>query len=99
MSSIEAVLEDLSLQDTPNITATAKKYGCNRTTLSRHFYKVTLSHNQALDNWKLLNNIQSRVLIKYINDLTERGLPPTVAIVWNIDAGIAGRLPEVNWTS
>ena len=37
----------------------------------------------------MLNNAQLKVLVKYINDLTERGLPPTVAMVRNIAAGIA----------
>jgi hypothetical protein len=99
MDQIEAALRELTLQDTPNITAVAKKHGCNRTTLSRRFRKVTVSKHAAYNKQKFLDDIQSKSLIKYINDLTERGLPPTVAMVRNIAAGIAGRLPGVNWAS
>jgi hypothetical protein len=99
MDQIEAALRELTLQDTPNITAVAKKHGCNRTTLSRRFRKVTVSKHAAYNKQKFLNDIQSKSLIKYINDLTERGLPPTVTMVRNIAAGIAGRLPGVNWAS
>ena len=37
MDSIEAALADLRLLNKPNFTATAKKHGCDRTTLSRQF--------------------------------------------------------------
>jgi hypothetical protein len=97
MSQIEAALRELALQDPPNITAVAKKYGCDRITLSRRFWQVTVSKNTAYNNQKLLDDIQSKALIKYINDLTERGLPPTVAIVKNIAAEIIGRQPGHNW--
>jgi len=83
MDSIEAAIADLRLQDKPNITATAKEHGCNRTTLSKRFRNVTGSRATAHDSMRLLNQVQSKVLIQYINDLTERGLPPTVAIVQN----------------
>jgi len=33
MASIEAALADLALQDSPNYTATAKKFNINRSTL------------------------------------------------------------------
>ena len=46
---------------------------------------------------RFLNTIQLKALIKYINDLTERGLPPTVAMVKNIIAKIVGRQPGYNW--
>ena len=45
---------------------------------------------------RFLNTIQSKALIKYINDLTECGLPPTVVMVKNIIAEIVGRQPGHN---
>jgi AraC-like DNA-binding protein len=71
MDQIEAVLKELTLQDSPNITALAKKYGCDRTTLSRRFRKVTVSRHTAYNKQNLLDDIQSKALIKYINNLTE----------------------------
>ena len=96
MADIDAALADLRLQDKPNITANAKKYHCNRSTLSRRFHGVTKSREDEGDLRRLLNNTQLKVLIKYINDLTKRGLPPTVAIVYNIAAGITQQQPRKN---
>jgi AraC-like DNA-binding protein len=96
IDQIKAALRELTLQDTPNITTVAKKHGCNRITLSRRFQKVTVSKHTVYNKQKFLNDIQSKSLIKYINDLTEQGLSPTVIIVRNITAGITGRLPGVN---
>jgi hypothetical protein len=39
------------------------------------------------------------VLIQYINDLTKRRLPPTVAIVRNLAARIIGRQPGEHWAA
>ncbi|OCK90697.1 uncharacterized protein K441DRAFT_578977, partial [Cenococcum geophilum 1.58] len=91
MDSIEAAIADLRLQDKPNITATAKKHRCNRMTLSKRFRNVTGSRATAHDSMRLLNQIQLKVLIQYINNLTKRGLPPTITIVQNLAARIAGR--------
>src|SRR5271170_3404856 len=43
MDPIEAALEDLRSQKVPNYTQTAKKYGCDRSTLSRCHRGVTSS--------------------------------------------------------
>jgi len=91
MANIEAALADLTLQDKLNIQATADKYRVNRLTLSRRFNKVTTSRENTYNQQQVLNNIQSKELIKYINKLTKRGLPPITAIVHNLAAGIIGR--------
>ena len=91
MDSIEAALADLRLQDKPNFTATAKKYGCDRMTLSRRFHRVTTSKAEGYDSLRLLNSTQSKALIKYINDLTEHSLPLTISIFQNLASGITGR--------
>ena len=78
---MEAALADLRLQDMPNITATAKRHKVKRSTLFRYWNKVTCSKEKGYNVQQFLNTIQSKVLIKYINNLTKRGLPPTVTIV------------------
>jgi len=72
-------------------------YKINRFTLSRRWNKVTRSREESYDLMQFLNTIQLKALIKYINDLTERGLPPMVAMVENIAAKIIGRQPGHNW--
>jgi hypothetical protein len=56
MADIDAALADLRLQEKPNITATAKKYHCNRSTLSRRFHGVTKSREDEGDSRRLLND-------------------------------------------
>jgi len=99
MDSIEAALANLSLQDKPNISATADKHKVKRSTLSRRWNKVTRSREDGYNLMRFLSTIQSKALIKYINDLTERGLPPIVQMVQNLAAGIARRQPGNHWTA
>ena len=93
MDSIEAALADLSLQDKPKISATADKHKVDRSTLSRRWNKVTRSREDGYNLMRFLSTIQSKALIKYINDLTKRGLPPIVQMVRNLAARITGRQP------
>ena len=99
MDQIGRALADLRLQDKPNIQATAKKHGVDRTTLSRRWRCVHRSKEDGYDSQRLLNSAQSEALIKYINDLTERGLSPTNDMVRTFALHIAGRLPGPHWAS
>ena len=83
MDSIQEALADLRLQDKPNISKAARKYKIERSKLSRHWNGISHTKDLAYENHRLLSNVQLTALIKYINDLTERGLPPTHAIVYN----------------
>jgi hypothetical protein len=51
MGSIEEVLDDLRLQEKPNILQTAKKHNVHRTTLSRRWNNVTGSKQAGYDQW------------------------------------------------
>jgi hypothetical protein len=66
------------LKDNPGarITATARLFNVNRSTLGRRSRGVTVSRKQYLTTInKNLSITQEKKLIKYINKLTERGLP------------------------
>jgi len=54
MSPIDAAISDLASQDAPNIAATAKKYGINRSTLSRRWRGKTGSLKDHIDSISLL---------------------------------------------
>jgi hypothetical protein len=97
MGSIEEALDDLRSQEKPNILQTAKKHNVNRTTLSRRWNNVTASKQAGYDAQRLLTAAQSNSLKSYINDLTERGLLPTNAMVRNFAAQIAQRQPGPHW--
>ena len=93
MGSIEEAITDLKSQEHPNITATAKKHGCNRFTLSKRYNGIHSSRQAGYNCECLLTPAQSKALIKYVNQLTEHGLPPTTLVVRNFAAEIAGREP------
>ena len=94
MDDIDKALQSLQLQDNPNLSATAKQYYVNRSTLSRRFYGVTYSHVVKHQNQGLLLLAQEKSLVQYINKLTETGIPLTVLIVHNFVYNIARKRPR-----
>ena len=99
MDSIEAALADLALQEAPNYGATAKKYGCDRSTLSRRHRGVTGSKTDARSSKSLLSIQQQKTLVDYINKLTARGLPPTQSMVANFAQDICHKPPGKSWVT
>jgi hypothetical protein len=98
MEPIEAALRDLNLQDKPNISATAKLHNVERSTLSRRFNGVATSTKMKHQNQELLTPQQQADLIQHINELTEKGIPPTTAMVHNFAKEISGKQPGKNWS-
>jgi hypothetical protein len=88
MGSIKEALNNLRSQEKPNILQTAKKHNVDRITLLRRWNKVTRLKRAGYDVQRLLTTAQSNSLINYINDLTERALPPINIIVRNFAAEI-----------
>ena len=99
MGSIDEAIADLKSQSHPNITATAKKHGVNRSTLSRRFRGITQSYTVAREHHILLSHEQETKLVEYINLQCHRGLPPTSKMVSNWAASMAGKTPGKNWVS
>lgn len=98
MDSIELALKELKLSDNPNISAIAKVYNVDRSVLSRRFNGVTQSAAVARQKQQLLHPQQEQDLVKYINKLTDRGIPPTTAMVRNFAEQFAGPRPGNLWT-
>ncbi|KAI7973275.1 hypothetical protein EIK77_004552 [Talaromyces pinophilus] len=102
MDSYELALQALrSLPpgEKPNISLVARTYGVDQSNLSRRYRGVTGSKEAQYNNQRLLSNEQSRALINYINQLTERGLPPTNSMLANFARDICGKAPGKNWAS
>ena len=97
MAPIDDALEDLKTQEHPNYTHTAEKYGVVRSTLSRRHRGVIVSRDESTDDKRLLSKQQQLNLVQYINTLSERGLPPTNAMVRNFAKDICGKGPGHNW--
>ena len=99
MDSIDAALADLALQETPNYTATAKKFNINRTTLSRRHRGLTSKMGTNPNPAALLSPEQSKGLVDCINRLTTQMLPPTTYMVRRLARDICGKPPGKNWVN
>jgi len=93
MDSIEAALAALDLQLKPNYTQTVKEYSVDQSTLLRRHRNITGTKADGYNSQSFLTQQQSKVLIAYINELTNRSLPPTVAMVRSFAQEIAGKPP------
>jgi transposase-like protein len=61
----------------------ADKFGVNRSTLSRRHKGCQAPREAEGLNRRLLSPQQELTLVKYIEDLTKRGLPPTRDMIRN----------------
>ena len=96
---LELAIADLAKQDKPNYMATAKKHEVARTTLRKRFLGERVSIHAAASKYRQrLTFVQEETLIKHINSLTDRGLPPTSRIVRNLAEEIIGGPVGKNWT-
>ena len=95
---IESAIAELKSQVKPNISATARKWGLERTTLAKRFSGQTASRATYLSEQRqCLTNEQEEQLISQINRLTDRGIPPTTQMVKNLAKEIIGRSVGKNW--
>jgi hypothetical protein len=92
-----AYLKSLEIGEKVNITQVAKTYGVDRSTLSRRYRGLNQSRESRQESQRLLNKQQSDELIKWINRLTDRGLPPTLPMLSNFAKELSGKEPGKNW--
>jgi hypothetical protein len=95
---LELAVADLESQESLNYAQTAKKWNLDRSTLSRRHRGITGSkQDQYSYTAKVLIDKQENVLIRYINDLSARGLSPISQIVKNLAEELAGKDIGQNW--
>ena len=97
MEAIELALRDLRLQDKPNVSATARVYNVNRSTLTRRFHGDTNPARVVVQKSQLLHPQQEKDLVIFINKKTEQGIPPTTAMVRNCAEQLAKSRPGNSW--
>ena len=100
MAGLEAALEalkSLKIGEDFEYTEIAKRYGCNRSTLSKRHRGVQQSNQARIENMKLLSTVQEEHLLKYIHKLCDRGLPPSRSMIRNFAAQIAQKSVGLNW--
>lgn len=77
----------------------ARKHGVTRSTLSRKHRGVSGSRAEASLARRNLQLEQEAELVKYIEGLTERKLPPTREMVQNYASDIAGYPVSESWVT
>ena len=98
MDPIDAAIESIELLgpgEKINYTKIALEFGVNRSTLSRRHRSITGSKSDGIQQQKLDQQHENE-LIRYINRLTERKLPPTRSIIRRFAIQIAGDHVGVN---
>ena len=95
---IELAIADLESQVCLNYADAAKKWNIDRSMLSRRHRGVTGPKEDHYSyTLKALTDVQENVLVRYINELSARGLSPTSQIVKNLAEELAGKEVGQNW--
>ena len=78
---MELAIAEMSLEEKDSCRSIAMKYSLNHTTLSRRFKGEQVSRTVANSEYRQrLSSKQEETFLKYINKLSDRGLPPTSQI-------------------
>ena len=77
----------------------AKIYNVNRTTLARRHKGLQASKIATAINQQKLNPQQEEELVKYIESLSKRGLPPTREMIQNFASQVAGEPVSDSWVT
>jgi predicted HicB family RNase H-like nuclease len=94
MGAIEdaiAAIESLKPEEYFPYTKIAATYGCSHSALSKRHQGLTGSRSTVAENQQALHLQQEQELLQYIEQLTERGLPPTRAMIRRFGSNIAKR--------
>jgi hypothetical protein len=99
MDQYDQVIRQMKENNLTNFAAVAREHELNRSTLSKRYRGKQESASHKAQNQQLLNPSQEQRLLKYIKQLSTRGIPPTPAILRNLAFEISGKEPGVNWPS
>jgi hypothetical protein len=102
MDPIQAAIEEInSLQPGEHFTYTeiAAKYNVVRSTLTRRHKGQTSDWNSKKVTQQKLNPQQELELVRYIEGLTKRGLPPTREMIKNFGSKIAQQPVSESWVT
>ena len=102
MDPILEAIEDIESRapgETFSYRKVAEKWGVNRTTLARRHRGVQADRAGGGQKRQKINPQQEGELIKHIEALTSRGLPPTREMVRNFAISIAKEDVSERWVS
>ena len=97
---MKAALAEIELSKDPNYREIARRFNLTYTTLLQRAKGMTRSRAEFQSEINQnLNDIQECILIKQINRLTDRGIPPISRMVKNFAEEMIGREVGKNWVS
>ena len=100
MTDFEAAFDYLDRQEHINYTEAAKIHGTTRWTLQRRYTSKCGSRQEANSKYRQrLNDVQEDTLLRYIDELTNRSIPPTTQIVRNLAEEIIGSTVGDHWAT
>lgn len=100
MDQFEAAFDYLDRQEQLNYTEAAKIFGISRWTLRRRYTGKSDSRQEANSKYRQkLNDVQEDTLLRYIDQLTKRNIPPTNQIITNLAEEILKGPVGKNWAS
>ena len=102
MTPIEEALDylrSLGPDEKPSFTQVAKKYGCDRSALSKRYRGIQGSKQAQYENQRILNDQQEKTLVKHIDDLCVRFIPPTRQMIRNFAQETVGREVSKEWVN
>jgi hypothetical protein len=100
MAPIDEAIEDLKSREPGEkftLKEIADKHGVNRSTLGRRCRGITGSKEEGYKQQQALSSEQELELVRYIEKLSKRSLPPTREMVRNFASEVAGRELGEHW--
>jgi hypothetical protein len=94
-----AAIDSAEPGEQPSYRALAEKFKISRETLRRRHQGLQRDHAGAANNKQLLSPQQELELVRYINELTEQGLPPTRTMLQNFGSAVASWPCSKRWVS
>ncbi|XP_014550175.1 hypothetical protein COCVIDRAFT_43207 [Bipolaris victoriae FI3] len=94
-----AAIDALAPREPFTYTKITNQYSVIRSILTRRHQGQCASRAVGGQKRQLLHPHQEQALIAYINQLIERGLPPSQSIIRNFALNIAKREVRLNWAS
>jgi hypothetical protein len=95
---VEKAVSAIKRGEFTDYSKAAERYGCDRTSVSKRIRGLTKTRKETTSFFhKALTDTQEELLISRINYLTNRGMPPTSAIVKNLAKEIRGYDVGKNW--
>jgi hypothetical protein len=102
MAPIDDAIADLESRE-PGEQYTLKeiseKHGVDRSTLGRRWRRVTASRDEGYFKQQALSPQQELELVRYIETLTKRGLPPTREMIRNFSSEVAHQQLSESWVT